>query len=103
MNENYKLLNSQPQTIRPSALKLPSNPHELQKYTQEENKSIKVNTIEGNSSDDSNDEWTSTPPQYYNVKTTSMQALESYKYITTYKHNKKSGRTVRYFICQYEG
>lgn len=48
------------------------------------------------------EEWTYTAPKYYNVKETSVNALESYKYITLYKHNKKTNRTVRYFVCQYE-
>lgn len=51
---------------------------------------------------DPDEEWTYTPPQYYNVKTTSVEALDSYKYTIMYKHNKKSGRTVRYFLCQYD-
>ena len=47
------------------------------------------------------EEWTYTPPKYYNVKESSVAALESYKYVTLYKHNKRTNRTVRYFVCQY--
>lgn len=47
------------------------------------------------------EEWTYTPPKYYNVKETSMAALNSYKYVTLYKHNKRTNRTIRYFVCQY--
>jgi hypothetical protein len=49
------------------------------------------------------EEWTYTPPKYYNVKESSVAALESYKYVTLYKHNKRTNRTVRYFVCQYTG
>ena len=44
------------------------------------------------------EEWTYTPPKFYNVKESSVSALDSYKYITIYKHNKKTNRTVRYFL-----
>lgn len=76
------------------------NPSEM--VHEEIKKAKRAKRNDPNCSDDSDDEWTFTPPQYYNVKTTSVQALESYKYTTMYKHNKKSGRTVRYFLCQYE-
>mmetsp|Transcript_20044 Transcript_20044/g.17730 ORF Transcript_20044/g.17730 Transcript_20044/m.17730 type:complete len:102 (-) Transcript_20044:157-462(-) len=78
------------------------NEIQIKEIHEELKKSKKPKRTDENSSDDSDDEWTFSPPQYYNVKTTSVQALESYKYTTMYKHNKKSGRTVRYFLCQYE-
>ena len=65
----------------------------------EGSKRIHVHT--GNASDESGDEWTFTTPSNYNVKHASVVALDNYKYITKYKHNRRSGRTVRYFLCQY--
>lgn len=67
------------------------------------NKTIKLIRKNSEQSDLNDDEeWTYRAPKYYNVKESSVSALDSYKYVTIYKHNKRTNRTVRYFVCQYE-
>lgn len=69
--------------------------------SKEEQKVSKRPKMSESEESDVDDEWTYTAPQYYNVKNASVKALDSYKYITKYKHNRRSGRTVRYFLWQY--
>ena len=78
-----------------------SRSNEEDKYKEKVQK--RSNEDDASESNDEDNEWTYSPPQYYNVKNAKVSAIDSYKYITKYKHNKKSGRTVRYFVCQYDG
>ena len=75
----------------------------LKEEIKQKEKALKKSNDDSSESNNEDDEWTYTAPQYYNVKNAKVSAIDSYKYITKYKHNKKSGRTVRYFVCQYDG
>jgi hypothetical protein len=52
----------------------------------------------GNKNDETDSEWLSSPPEYYNVKKANIAPMKNYKYETAYKHNKSTGRVLRYFI-----
>ena len=41
-------------------------------------------------------------PDNFKVKEAKKAELSEYKYTTCYKYNKKSGRNLRYYICQYD-
>ena len=41
-------------------------------------------------------------PNNFRVKEAKKAELSEYKYTTCYKYNKKSGRNLRYYICQYD-
>ncbi|CAI2386064.1 unnamed protein product [Moneuplotes crassus] len=47
-------------------------------------------------------EWLETPPRHYKVKRASINLMEGMRYKTLYKHNKATGRVLRYFICKYD-
>ena len=51
----------------------------------EEKKCGRKSSRMDSSEEDVDDEWSFTPPQYYNVKNASVKALDSYRYITKYK------------------
>ena len=52
--------------------------------------------------EDSDSEWISTPPEYYNVKKANIAPMRDYNFETLYRQNKKTGRILRYFICKYD-
>ena len=41
-------------------------------------------------------------PENFRVKEAKKAELSEYKYGTCYKYNKRSGRNIRYYICQYD-
>ena len=52
--------------------------------------------------DDSDTEWLSSPPEYYNVKKANIAPMINHQFQTIYKHNKNTGRILRYFIWRYD-
>jgi len=51
---------------------------------------------------DTDNEWLTSPPEYYNVKKANISPMKEYLFETAYKHNKTTGRVLRYFICKYD-
>ena len=63
---------------------------------------LRSNLLPEVKNEDLDTEWLTSPPEYYNVKKANIAPMMNHKFQTMYKHNKNTGRVLRYFIWKYD-
>mmetsp|Transcript_16647 Transcript_16647/g.18503 ORF Transcript_16647/g.18503 Transcript_16647/m.18503 type:complete len:169 (-) Transcript_16647:95-601(-) len=92
-----------PKSFSSDPCKIPMlNSMPMNKYIPQMSSVSKPSLMLGMENDESDCEWLSSAPEYYNVKKANIAPMKNHKYLTVYKHNKGTGRVLRYFICKYD-